>query len=411
MITVNEDSELLYDVIVVGSGPAGSSAAYFLGKAGKRVLILEKEALPRYKTCGGGISIRFLREQFPFSFDSLPIEAATAICYIFSNQEVTIPLSADAIGMVMRSDLDIFLLRHTQADVIEGAAVQRINEENDRVQVETRDGRRFSAPYLIGADGANSMVARSLGLRNKRTLAAAIEAEVDVPPQVKQRFDRKMVFIFGEIRLGYLWIFSKPNHLSVGIAALHPKPGELQKTLENVMSTFGITLDSTAMRGHPIPIYTRRERITTTRTLLVGDAAGLADPLSGEGIRFAIKSGRMAAEAILDGQPERYPKKLEGSIRLNHKLTQLVAPFFYYLQSPFLFLGTPNPFSSQGVVEMLADRMNTFSFILFGWATLPVFVATELTARCLHRLGKTQLANRLRSTVYPEAVRTAYRVE
>lgn len=195
----------IYDAIVVGAGPAGATATYFLGEAGKRVVVLEKESLPRYKTWGGGLSIRFLQEQFPFSFDAI---------------------------------------------------------------VETQ----------------------------AKALAAAIEVEAPVSPDIMRRFADRPVFIFGEIKLGYLWIFPKSDHLSVGIAALHPKRGTLQATLRQVMSRYGISLEGVRLHGHPIPIYTHREPVATHRALLVGDAAGLVDPLSGQGIRYAIKSGRLSMD-------------------------------------------------------------------------------------------------------------------
>jgi len=261
----------------------------------------------------------------------------------------------------------------------------------------------------IGADGANSVVARALGLRSQRTLAAAIEAEVPLPPEAMRWFEQRMVFIFGKIHYGYLWIFPKHDHLTIGIGALHPKAGELQRTLKEVMSRYGISLEGVTLHGHPIPIYTHHEAVSTARTLLVGDAAGLADPLSGEGIRFAIKSGRLAAESILSGRPQNYPRDLHRLIGLSHRLTMLFSMSFYFFQAPFLFLGTPNPFSTQAVVEMLADRMTTTEFILLGFFTLPIFAGTELAARFLSRLGQIRLSERLRAWIYPKDVSESYR--
>ncbi len=391
-----------YDVIIAGSGPAGCSAAYFLSQAGQRVLILEKEEnLPRYKACGGGLSPRFLREQFALPFDTVAIDPVAAISYIYNHHISTIPLSPGAVGMVMRADLDCYLQEHCGAEVLRGSAVSAVRELDGRVEVETRDGRCFAARYLIGADGANSAVARAVGLRRGRILAAALEAEVCVPPEVARRFAGQMVFIFGEIHYGYLWIFAKNDHFSVGIGALHPRPGELQKTLRKVMASYGISIEGTEIHGHPIPIYARRERISTARTLLAGDAAGLADPLSGEGIRFAIKSGRVAAEAVLSGNPGRYPVLLKRTIGLSHSVTILISLTFYYLQRFCLFFGAANPFNTAGVVDMLADRMSAARFFLLGVLSFPLYALVESCTHLLGLLGFGRQAEILRRRVYP----------
>lgn len=364
----------LYDVVVAGAGPAGGTAAYFLGEAGKRVLVLEKAALPRYKACGGGVSLPFLQKTFPFSFEPVIERDVRSITYAFAGQATTVPLRRRTIQMVMRDRFDAHLLAHAKAEVRAGTAIRRVIEMPDRVRIETSDGSAVEGRYLIGADGANSVAAHSVGLRRGKSLAAAIEAEVRVPRDVMRRFANGPVFIFGEIELGYLWIFPKADHLSAGIAALRPKRGELQATLQRVMARYGISLEGVQLRGHPIPLYRRREQISTARVLLAGDAAGLVDPFSGEGIRLAITSGRLAAEAILAGHPEQYGGRIFRRIGLNHTLGLGVAALFYNLQDLCLTLGAPNPATTEALMDLLSGRASYPEVMLRAIGTLPTFM-------------------------------------
>lgn len=127
----------MYDAIVVGGGPAGGTASYFLGEAGKRVIVLEKETLPRYKVCGGGLSIDYLKSQFPFNFETIISKEMKGFSYAFGGCRISIPVQPGMVGMVMRDQLDASLLSHAQAELGQGVAVREVIESGDRVVVET----------------------------------------------------------------------------------------------------------------------------------------------------------------------------------------------------------------------------------------------------------------------------------
>lgn len=279
--------------------------------------------------------------------------------------------------LVMRANFDAHLLKHVDAGICEGVAVRTVSEEKDSVTVITGSGERIVADYLVAADGANSIAARSLGLRPQKILAGAIEVEVHVPAAAQARFAENPLLIFGDLDVGYLWIFPKSDHLSVGIGALRPRPGELQSVLQRVMQRYGISLENGSQHGHPLPIYARRERVHTRRTFLAGDAAGFVDPFTGEGIRFAIHSGRMAAEAILAGEPRRYASRLRGTIQRNHKHALLWTELFYRAPRFFFEVGLRNPLLSRAMMKMLEDRIGYGRLFLHIIGTFPMFLATK----------------------------------
>lgn len=297
-----------YDVIVVGSGPAGSSAAWRLAQAGLSVAVIEKASLPRYKTCGGGIIGRTMR--------ALPVdlrhvveqECHTAELNVFPfGGAFTTHRSTPIVSMVMRDQFDSALLsaaRVAGAVVHQGCMVQEVASHSDVVTVTTSRGA-MRAQYVVAADGAMSTVARKMGMTDGRRLIPALEYEVTVPRAQLDRFHGVARFDVGVLPHGYGWVFPKRRHLSMGILSVTPGGSDLKGAMARYLDRLGCHGATQVERhGFVIPVRPRRGPFVENRVLLVGDAAGFADPVTGEGISFAVRSGMLAAQSVIDGKLE-----------------------------------------------------------------------------------------------------------
>lgn len=368
-----------FDVIVAGAGAGGAAAAYALSQAGLDVLVVEKARLPRYKACGGAIP-RPTLERFPFDFNNV-IEAEPANTrFTFPGRPpVDIPVPDRPVVMVNRSDFDAFLLAHAGAEVLAGVAVTGVTESADWVQVEAGE-RELTARYLVGADGASSQVARWLGLRQRRRLGGALQAEVPLSsnPALQEEYGDRAVFAMGIVPWGYVWVFPKSGHLSVGIGRVRPGRVDLRAPLRREMDRLGVHPDSARLHGHPLPCYQVRpwplwcgplrsfqdtlttgdqpqERLSTRRCLLVGDAAGLVDPFLGEGIRYAITSARLAAEAIARDDLSGYEEAIWREIGHSLATAGLMANLVYLLPRVGFELGASNPATVRQFVDVLTE--------------------------------------------------------
>jgi geranylgeranyl reductase family protein len=395
-------AETLYDTIIVGAGPGGATAGYFLAEAGQRVLILEKAHPPRYKACGGGLSAHMLARIFPFSFEPVIEARVRTVTWTLGKRAVEFPVGGQAVRTVMRAQFDAFLLQNTKAEVRTGQTVRKTEELPDRARVHLVDGTTLEARYVIGADGAASGVARDLRLRRDKEMAGALEVELPARPEDLQRYGHTLLFVLLEgLGFGYGWIFPKANLLSVGVMALHPQRGQLQAALEQLARDYGLSLEGAAVKGHPIPLYLRREKIATRRGLLVGDAAGLADPLSGEGIRLAIESGQMAAQALLAGQPERYEAEVWRRIGRSQRLALVLARLVARFPNLFFALGAANPILTPVLIDVLTGRTRYGRVIVAAVATLPIYAGMELLAGIASLVGGPGSGQRVRARLYP----------
>jgi len=305
-----------YDVIVVGGGPGGSTAARFCAKAGLKTLLIEKERLPRYKPCGGCLSTKTVH-LLGFNLTSVIENTIYGSKFTYRSKDPFFIETKDPIAfLVMRDRFDQLLINNALeegAEILEGEKVTRVEEKGDGVEVELAKGKRLHSRYLIGADGPESMVARSLPLPPRRNNGNGIAVESEIPFDSSIHFPQKeLQFIhldFGRIPNGYGWVFPKKEYLSIGIGGMFRETKKMNP--RQYFSDFLKGLDyipkgkTGRVMGHLLPsFYDEKQKVSQGRLLLVGDAAHLMDPLQGEGIYYAIRSGMLAAEAITEWKKE-----------------------------------------------------------------------------------------------------------
>lgn len=317
---VNKVSNNNFDVVIVGCGPAGSSAALQLARCGLKVAILEKSCMPRYKPCGGGIVYKALK-YIPVDISSV-IERrcfSVSLGMVSANKEFMIQRNFPLITMIMRDKFDLLLANaavDAKLKIFQNCKLQDIRF-GKKVTLVTSSGN-VKADFIIGADGAISTVARRSGWRETRILVPSVNWEVFVQDNDLERFDDMARFDFGLFSGGYAWLFPKRDHLSIGVL----KTGDNNFTPNVLIKKYLEFLKIKKvfhMKRYPhlIPIRPRRDGFVKNRVLLVGDAADFVDPITGEGISGAILSGRLAAKAIIKGGfDEKKVKKIyESSIR------------------------------------------------------------------------------------------------
>lgn len=288
------------DVAVVGAGPAGSTAARHLAQAGLSVVLLDAAQHPRVKVCGGGLVRRAARE-LPFDPPGLALFAAEMHAPA-AGVSVRVERPEPLLWMTMRSELDARLLAAAEAAGAEArhpCAVTGLAENGGEVQLDTAGGA-LAARFAILADGALSRTAAAAGWAAPARRAPALEWEIAVAPELWRRFAGAGRFDFDCVPDGYGWVFPKADHLSVGILAWNRGAHDLRPRLEAYLAALGLAQrEELDRRGFVIPLEPRPGPPARGRVLLAGDAYGLCDPLTAEGISPALISGRLAAEALL----------------------------------------------------------------------------------------------------------------
>jgi menaquinone-9 beta-reductase len=306
------------DVLIVGGGPAGSTCATVLASAGRDVLVVDAAAFPRDKPCGGWVTPEVL-EEIPFSFES------------YAKDHVAQPISSFRIGMIggravdidyrrpvsygiRRTEFDAHLMQHSGARLIEAERVRSVARKDGAWVL----NGTFVAPMLVGAGGHFCPIARHVSEpADERPVVVASEIEFRLSGQAALRCaierERPELYFCPDL-LGYGWCFRKGNYVNIGLGRLDSArlPAHLDAFLDFLRREERIErVDGGGWRGHAYALrHGRPRKVSGDGVVLVGDAAGLAAPSSGEGILPAVISGRLAAEAILASRPEDYAARL-----------------------------------------------------------------------------------------------------
>ncbi len=316
---------MTFDAVVVGGGPAGSTVAWRLARAGARVLCLDAARFPRVKLCAGWVTPRALADlELPAGAYPHTIQPFAAVSVEVDGRTHDTRFGRVASYGIVRAEFDTFLLRRAQsagAVVREGARVRQVRRVAGGAVVES-DGMTMAAPLVVGAGGYRCPVARAFGeVSGDETVVVTQESETRIGRDRLQALTPR----YGAPELvaepdfhGYGWYVTKGDFLNVGVGAVGGLAiGRRLERLCGALRASGRLPDVrelTPFRGHAYTVQRAHpRRVAGDRFLLVGDAGGLARDFSGEGIGPAVRSAGLAAEAILSGGVGTYPDRIAAA--------------------------------------------------------------------------------------------------
>ncbi len=333
-----------FDILIIGAGPAGTAAATTARKAGLSAAIIDKAAFPRAKLCGGLITGRsrdLYRRIFGRDLDPVLFEHRDRVAFYAMGAPLGAEVDSPPIYLTMRWDMDAHLLDMARAAGAVDFTGRRITQiDTNAISVTLEDGSTLSGAIMIGADGVNSLVARTLFGRafDPKTIGFALE--VEAPPMDEPQAIRVDL---GAAAWGYGWQFSKARSTTIGIGGLEAENPRMKAQL----ATYRAQLDDESdarIKGHFLPFGDYRRIPGKGRVLLAGDAAGLVDPITGEGIAYALQSGEAAghaaAQAIATGRLHTALPAYRRALRPVHRALRMACwlrPLMFDARSQRLF--------------------------------------------------------------------------
>lgn len=325
-----------FDMLVIGAGPAGSAAACWAARHGARVALIDKASFPRSKLCGGLFTERshkVYQEVFGQPFDFSKAITRTEIEFWHDNQCLSVLQDVPPLHMTMRFDLDATLFGlaiDAGATDYSGRSIAQLNG----TVVTLQDGEILRGQVLIGADGVKSMTARHLFGAAFDTSTIGFGLEIDAP-LVSQETPRPLRIDFAAARWGYGWSFPKRTSTTIGIGGVLASNPDMKAQFSGYLGSLGVDSDPKGFKGHHLPFGDFRKTPGRANVLLAGDAAGLVDPITGEGIALAMKSGQLAAQATMEAIDKNAPhtalnsyqvalKDIHKSLRIASRLRRLM---------------------------------------------------------------------------------------
>ncbi len=318
----------IYDVVVVGGGISGSIAAKTLAAGGAKVLLVEKD-FKRVKPCGGAVSYKSF-EEFALPRQEITRKVKHISSISPSGVRIDVPLKVGYLAMVERGKFDHSLRKQAEeagADLVEAEfGILEQKQTKDLLTLYERGKRRsITADFLVAADGVNSRVAKAAGFESLPGVYT-IQEKVDLTNMKSTDRHNACEFWFGLSHAPgfYSWVFPKNGYIDIGTASVNGKA--LKGLLENLKKRLKVE-SSGKQKVYRLPLKWR-DSLVNNNILFVGDAAGFVMPLTYEGIYYAMKSGKMAAEAILKERPKAYEKQWNRTFHKQFKLMKRLEKFF-----------------------------------------------------------------------------------
>jgi geranylgeranyl reductase family protein len=377
-----------FEAVVIGGGPAGSAAAFALASNGIRTCVIDRSHFPRDKLCGGLLTLRskkVFEKAFEGTWDEAIDGISNGISVFYRGESIADVVGYSAFFSTQRAKFDNFLLQLAQekgASLLLNRAAKQIDFHQKSVALS--DGSVVKFDYLVGADGVKSVVARELFGRSFNPSRIGFGLELNVARAEVPKFPNVPEIHLGAASWGYGWVFPKGEEAVLGVAGLHRKNPDLMDRFHHFLRSRCGHVPLGRIRGHFLPYGDFRSVPGTSDVLLAGDAAGLVDSLSGEGIAFAMQSGNAAGLSIVDHihkgvsgnllhaylSPYREITRL---IKLSNRYRALV--FLPLLQGAFAKTLVGAEAIQRGYLDIFADEI--------GYEHMPTLIAKQFYQGCL----------------------------